>query len=379
MNKSIAICTYNYFTTKYQVGSHNYAKAFAKLGYKVAFISNPISPLHYIFANNDDLKKRDEIHSYGGVWEDNIWYYVPKAILTPQNKPILSSKYIFNNWYKFTTANLLDILKENGFGEVDILWIESPLFSFMLDVQKYDKSILRLADFSKGFEQNWDMTYQKEIEISKKVDKVVYTAKKLKEYYHKIDSSKMQYIPNGIDLELVQKADKSMPQEFEGIKPPKVIYVGLIDYWFDVELVYKSAITYPNYSFILIGDVKIDIQKLEELTNVYLLGTIEHKDLGKYLANSQIGIIPFIKSDFVDSINPIKLYEYAAYGLKIVSTSWKEVEELDDKFCISKTKEEFIKSLESSDVENKLLVNNWLEKQDWTLKVKKAIKFENID
>ena len=375
--KKIIICTYNYFTTKYQVGSHNYAKAFAKLGYKVAFISSPISPLHYIFANNDDLQKRDAIHSSEGIWDDNIWYYVPKAIITPQNKPILSSKYIFENWHKFTIPNLRDILRENGFEEVDILWIESSLFSFMLDTQKYDKSILRLADFSKGFEKNWDMVYQKEIEISRKVDKVIYSAKKLKEYYYEIESQKMSYISNGINLDYVEKTDKSIPVEYENIKSIKVLYIGLIDYWFDVDLVYQSAVTYHDYEFFIIGDAKIDISKLKELKNMHVLGSKEHKDISKFLANSDIGIIPFVKSDFVDSINPIKLYEYAAYGLKIVSTSWYEVEELTDKFCICNTKDEFIHSLKICEKNDKEKVNSWLESQDWKLKVKEALKFED--
>lgn len=374
--KKIIICTYNYFTANYQVGSHNYAKAFAKLGYKVAFISNPISPLHFAFANNGDLKKREEIHSNGGVWQDNIWYYVPKTLLTPQNKPILSSEYIFENWYKFAKVDLPDVLIENGFDKVDILWIESPLFSFMLDNQKYDKSILRLADFSKGFNGSWNLIYKKEIEIANKVDKVIYTAKKLKSLYKEIDDNKMHYMPNGIDLDFVSIADKSMPIEFENMNATRVIYIGLIDYWFNADLLYDSASNYPDYDFIIIGDIKIDITKFKSCKNIYFLGAKEHDEISKYLANSDIGIIPFIKSDFVDSINPIKLYEYAAYELKIVSTSWQEIEPLSQLFSICRTKEEFIKSLSNVEIQNKDKIKSWLEEQDWKLKAKEAITFE---
>lgn len=377
--KKVIICTYNYFTTKYQVGSHNYAKAFEKLGYQVAFISNPISPLHYVFANNHDLKKRDEIYKNGGFWKDNIWYYVPKSLVTPQNKFILSSKYIFENWHKFTVPNIFHVLKEKGFDEVDILWCESPLFSFMLEKINYKKSILRIADFSKGFEQNWEMMYQKEIEISQKVDKVIYTARKLKQQYKEVDSKKMFYVSNGVDLDFIEKTDKSIPSDFENLKGIKVIYIGLIDYWFDLELLYQSSLYYPDYNFFIIGDVKIDISKIKDCKNIHFLGTKEHREISKYLANSDIGIIPFIKSDFVDSINPIKLYEYAAYELKIVSTSWQEVENLYDLFDICDTKEKFINSLGNLEIKNKDKIKIWLKSQDWKLKVKEAIYFENLN
>lgn len=374
--KRVIICTYNYFTSNYQVGSHHYARALEKLGYRVAFVSNPISPLHYLFARGDALQKRASIHKSGGVWEGNIWYYVPRAILTPQNRPLLSSRYIFENWYKFSQKSLLETLSESGFGDVDLLWIESPFFGFMLDMQKHERSILRVADFSKGFEKNWDLMYEKEIEISQKVDKVIYTAKRLKEHYSAIESSKMEYISNGIDLDMIKQSDKSLPKEFEEIPSPRVIYVGMVNYWFDVDLVYRSALRYPHYSFTIIGGVSIDISRLKELTNVYILGVKEHASVSQYLSHSDIGMIPFIRSDFVDSINPIKLYEYAAYGLRVVSTRWSELEGLEELFDICATDELFIEALSRGRVENSEEIEGWLLCQEWIQKAQKAISFE---
>lgn len=373
--KKVLICTNNYFTSKYQVGSQSYAKAFEKLGYKVAYISNPISPLHHIFANNEDLIKRNEIYKSKGMWDGNIWYYVPKSYITPQNKPILSSKFIFKNWNKFLISCLCNILKKNGFDTVDIFWCESPVFHILFDKIKYKKSIYRLADYSKGFKNNWNLIEKNELRLLNKVDKVIYTAKNIKQQYNSInDSSKMLYIPNGIDLDFIKSTDKTVPKEFENIEGPIVIYVGLIDYWFDIDLISKSALAYPSYSFVLIGDFTIDLASLKKLSNVYILGAIQHKYISNYLANSDIGIIPFKKDDFVDSINPIKLYEYAAYDLKIVTTSWKEIDQYRDIIKVSKNHQDFIDNIKFSKDETLELQSHWLKEQQWDTKLTNILK-----
>ncbi|MBF0984523.1 MAG: glycosyl transferase, partial [Campylobacter sp.] len=238
MSKKVLMAVANYYTSPFQVGSHHYARAFEKLGYEVLFISNPISPIHKIFANSSELKERERIYKKGGESAGGIFYYVPHSLFTPQNKPFLSSNFVLNNWQNFTCPNLLNFIKKQGFGEVDILWFDSPLFGFLLDTITYKKSILRIADYSKGFGAVSDAQFNAEINIANKVDAVIYTAKNLKEKYDQIkDKSKMKYVPNGIDLDFFKAADRSLPQELEDIPEPRVIYVGAIHDWFDVDLV----------------------------------------------------------------------------------------------------------------------------------------------
>ena len=66
MSKKVLMAVANYYTSPFQVGSHHYARAFEKLGYEVLFISNPISPIHKIFANSNELKERERIYKKGG-------------------------------------------------------------------------------------------------------------------------------------------------------------------------------------------------------------------------------------------------------------------------------------------------------------------------
>lgn len=366
MSKKVLMAVANYYTSPFQVGSHHYARAFEKLGYEVLFISNPISPIHKIFANSNELKERERIYKRGGESAGGIFYYVPYSLFTSQNKPLLSSNFVLNNWQNFTYPNLLKFIEKQGFGEVDILWFDSSMFGYLLDAITYKKSILRIADYSKGFNSVSSAQFNAEINIANKVDVVIYTAKNLKEKYFEIkDKSKMKYVPNGIDLDFFKAADRCLPQELEDIPMPRVIYVGAIHDWFDVDLVHYCAKNLPNYSFIIIGPEHKDLSLLRKLKNVHILGAISYDKIPAFLYNSQVGIIPFNVKDYpdlVNSINPLKMYEYLACGLKVVSVEWEQIKDMNDIINLTTKKDEFVDAIEhGNSLEYDLLKLTWFE------------------
>ncbi len=372
----------NYYTSPFQVGSHHYARAFEKLGYEVLFISNPISPIHKLFAVNEQLQERERIHDLGGEKVENITYYIPKSLFTPQNKPLLSTKFVLSNWYKFSHPNILRYIKEKGFASVDLLWFDSPLFIFLLDKTEYKHSILRLADYSKGFSSVSDNQYNAEMEIANRVDTVIYSAKNLKEKYTDIkDKSKMHYISNGVDLSFIQTSDKSLPVEYKDIPSPIAVYIGALHEWFDVDLVHTTAISLPRYSFVIIGPVERDLSQLEKLANVFILGKKPHNRIAQFLCNADVGVIPFDTKkhkELVESINPLKLYEYFACNLPVVSMNWHQLEELESPAFLCETTEEFIEAIQQVDKMNdKNAIKKFAESADWNKRITDVLESLN--
>lgn len=84
--KKVIITAHNYYSAEIQGGAHHYARAFAKLGYDVAFLSAPLQPLHKFSKCKTEIKAREAVYKNGGVQDGNIWYYIPKALLTPSNR-----------------------------------------------------------------------------------------------------------------------------------------------------------------------------------------------------------------------------------------------------------------------------------------------------
>ena len=60
--------------------------------------------------------------------------------------------------------------------------------------------------------------------------------------------------------------------------------------------------------------------------NVHLLGRKPYADLPAYCAAFDVAILPFKQNEFTRYINPIKLREYLAAGLPVVSTPIPEAE-----------------------------------------------------
>ena len=65
--------------------------------------------------------------------------------------------------------------------------------------------------------------------------------------------------------------------------------------------------------------------KLRKQKNVFFLGSINHEDIPLMTSIFDISIIPYIKNTLTDSIYPVKLNEYLAQGLPVLSANINEI------------------------------------------------------
>ena len=98
--------------------------------------------------------------------------------------------------------------------------------------------------------------------------------------------------------------------------------------WVDLELVAGLARRRPEASIAIIGPSTISRSPLADLPNVHWLGARDHEVLPGYLRGFDVGLIPFCKVPLTHHANPIKLYEYLAAGVPVVSTPLPAVREI---------------------------------------------------
>jgi glycosyltransferase involved in cell wall biosynthesis len=97
----------------------------------------------------------------------------------------------------------------------------------------------------------------------------------------------------------------------------------------------------------MIGKSTTDTSELEKSSNVHLLGRKPYADLPAYCKGFDVAINPFRISRLTLNANPLKVREYLAAGLPVVSTSIPEVEILGQ--CrIGIDRDGFIKEIESA-------------------------------
>lgn len=106
---------------------------------------------------------------------------------------------------------------------------------------------------------------------------------------------------------------------------PLIGYAGAIESWFDVEAVEAAARQNPGFDFLLIGRVENPAAaRLGQLPNVELRGELEHAALPALFERMDAALIPFRLNSLTLATNPIKLYEYFAFGLPVVASPMPE-------------------------------------------------------
>lgn len=163
------------------------------------------------------------------------------------------------------------------------------------------------------------------------------------------------------------------PADLAAIPRPIFGFFGLIQHWVDCALLAKVACLRPLYSFVLIGDCKVDVGELERLDNVFLLGRRPYEDLPAYCAAFDAGMMLFVHNAMTRNVNPVKMYEYLAAGLPIVSTPLPEAERYEGPIILADTAERFAQAcdqaLATQHSRDREAISRLVENETWASKV----------
>ena len=107
--------------------------------------------------------------------------------------------------------------------------------------------------------------------------------------------------------------------------PNKIGYVGALEDWFDVEAVAHAAASHPEWQFHLAGRVdSARVRTLAKHANIHMPGEIAADEVPAFLATLSVGLIPFRLNPLTIAADPLKLYEYLAASLPVVSSKLPE-------------------------------------------------------
>jgi glycosyltransferase involved in cell wall biosynthesis len=377
--KKILMAAANHWHSPFQVGSHHLARGFVKAGWDVAFVSDPISPWHVAGGDLHQLKERYRLYAGGGEWDldGRLWAYVPGALFTPHNKPLLRTRAISHSWAKLACPRIPHVLQGVGFSNVDLIYCDGVVpFSWLREVQ-HEKAIYRIADQYSAFSKFSSPMRALEQEVARWADVVVYTASTLEEHVKGLHPRNMVHLPNGVNFDHFFHQKIPAP-EYASIPKPIAVYVGAMDVWFDWELINFAVQELPDVSFVLIGPDERARTRLKSAGNLYLLGSRPYDALPGYLQHADVGLIPFDVTNYgslVRSIHPLKLYEYLACGLPVVAIEWEELQYLKSPATLCRSREDFVLGIRQalSSPPDKSSLQRYAADKDWSRTIQKII------
>lgn len=190
-----------------------------------------------------------------------------------------------------------------------------------------------------------------EEQLLRRADLVVVSAERL--YKNKAHvNPRTVIIRHGVDYDHFRKAlapETQVPAEIRSLPHPIIGYFGLMaEDWIDIDLMVHVAKHFSSGSMVLLGKVTTDISRLTALPNVHVLGRKEFSELPAYSKGFDVAMLPFPISEVTLNANPLKVREYLAAGLPVVSTKIPEVEVLGPLCRIAGNKEEFVTQIEAA-------------------------------
>jgi len=185
----------------------------------------------------------------------------------------------------------------------------------------YDK----IDDWDSQLGEPW-FDVQRELELVRYASCLVASSPKLARELRDISAREVSYIPNAVNAEVFRPSvEYSRPSDLPSTGPV-LVYVGALwGGWFDWELLAQVASNYPSATIVLIGDVRSPTIALGP--NVRFLGLKAQTELPAYLANAQVGIIPWFEDKVTQSTSPLKVYEYLSMGLPVVTPDLEAIPE----------------------------------------------------
>ncbi len=213
---------------------------------------------------------------------------------------------------------------------------------------------------------------QMEETLCRRADLVIVSADELYKSKSRLNPN-THLIRHGVDFEHFRRAldpSTEVPAEVAGLPRPVIGFHGLIADWVDSELIARIARTFAEGSIALIGKTTTEVSALERLPNVHFLGRKPYAELPRYCKGFDVAINPFRINNLTLNANPLKVREYLAAGLPVVSTPIPEVVHM--KHCqIASGPEEFAREIKLAlnDPGPKVARSELMRDESWEAKV----------
>lgn len=282
----------------FKVGSHHYATELARRGHDVFHVSTPISLAHRLLgragaASVDALTR-------GWITDENgVHHLVPSSIVPAGILAGTSSR----------------IVRSLPGGRFDLTFVDQPLL-WSPAVRAASRTLVyRPTD---TYDEGRKRLLQDAAVAH--ADGVIATSDEVLRRLGLPTGTPSIVLPNGVDVRHFGASDAP--------RRDVAVYVGALDSRFEWEDIRFLAERFGSWRFEVYGPAGSQPSGLP--SNVAIMGPVEYERLNAVFGSSRIGLLPLTDVPVNAGRSPMKLYEYLASGLGVLSTSTPTIRERDD-------------------------------------------------
>jgi hypothetical protein len=130
----------------------------------------------------------------------------------------------------------------------------------------------------------------------------------------------------------------------------------------------------PAWSIALVGKVMTDVAKLRACTNIRLVKEQPYDQLPRFCKGFDVGVIPYdLRDPRMQSVNPLKLREFLAAGLSVVSVDLPEIRKIEKGVLIATGAQECVaqieRALQQNSPDQKKARSDSMKSETWAARV----------
>ncbi|TFH57459.1 glycosyltransferase family protein [Glutamicibacter arilaitensis] len=245
----------------------------------------------------------------GGIERHSDKAWIVCRSLWPKLQYLLSKRnnskdvFVCTSFPNFEAVSALDLLNSSG-------W--TTVYEIRDDMEEFNR-----VGYSKWFDN------QLEQYVLERADHVTTVSPRLAEKAAIIAGrNDVRVVPNAVSDFLLEngKPHRTIESQRRKYGSKVVGYLGhLTDSWFDWSTLLDVATQLEEYEFRVIGHGMPNHMVDRLPSNVNYLGPMDHASFVEESKNWAVGLIPFKLSPLTFGVDPNKLYEYLALGVKVVS------------------------------------------------------------
>jgi glycosyltransferase involved in cell wall biosynthesis len=183
-----------------------------------------------------------------------------------------------------------------------------------------------------------------EAQLLRHCDFVCYVSRALMAHERASTGTRAMFLDHGVDLDHFRALPwKRQAADTRDLPRPRIgFFGGLDDYIIDFDLLERLATDIPDASLVLVGDATLSMERFAKFKNVHWLGFKPYEEIPAYGSAFDVALMPWLDNDWIRHSNPIKLKEYLALGLPVVTTDFPEAHQYAEHLAIAKNADDFV-------------------------------------
>jgi glycosyltransferase involved in cell wall biosynthesis len=155
-------------------------------------------------------------------------------------------------------------------------------------------------------------------------------------------------VPNGVEPGEWHGPPPEDPEWLAAIPHPRALYVGTLDSRLDSEGLAVLAAQRPELHIVLLGVVgdAASLRPIRGKHNIHVLPPTDRAGLVAAIRNSDVCLVSHVRSELTEAMSPLKIYEYLAGGVPVLSIDLAPVRGIDDRVLLTDSTADFAEVLD---------------------------------